>query len=56
MYEAPTRKVGGFSTKDSLNVGKATAPYALDALIGLGRKATITDKRKAVEDAIVYLL
>ena len=51
--KAPTRKVGGISTKDILSVGKAIAPYALDALIGLGRKATITDKRKAVEDAIV---
>jgi len=48
-----TRKVGGISTKDILNVGKAIAPYALDALIGLGRKASMTDKRKAVEDAIV---
>jgi hypothetical protein len=51
--KALTRKVGGISTKDILSVGKAIAPYALDALIGLGRKASMTDKRKAVEDAIV---
>jgi hypothetical protein len=47
------RQEGGNFFKALASLAKKVAPIALPLLTGLGRKATIGDKRKAIADAIV---
>ena len=47
------RVKGGNLFKDIASLAAKVAPIALPLLTGLGRKATIGDKRKAIADAIV---
>jgi hypothetical protein len=47
------RVKGGNLFKDIAGLAAKVAPIALPLLTGLGRKATIGDKRKAIADAIV---
>tara|TARA_R110000803_G_scaffold5356_3_gene17653 strand:+ start:3825 stop:4946 length:1122 start_codon:yes stop_codon:yes gene_type:complete len=49
----PKLQTGGNFFKALLSLAKKIAPPALSLLTGLGRKANMTDKKKAITDAIV---